>query len=248
MRKLENIAKFYKPENDFDDKLIKYGFLTAKDFFGRGHFLELGCATGQSTIKLLGYANFLDVVEGSLTNIKRTQGKIKLLVKNNKQLQKKEINFFHCNWEDFNFSKNKYSDVLWFHGLEHVSSAKQILAKVRHGLAKGGRLHIIIPNANSFHRKLGVALGLLKNVNQLNERDKKVGHVIVYDFEKVSRLLKKNGFEICHWQGIFFKLFSNDTMMDLTKKIKWLDNALFDLGKDFSENGAELYICAKLDK
>lgn len=247
MRKLDKIAKFYKPEKDFDNCLIERGFDVAKDYFGHGNFLELGCATGQSTIRLLCYVDRLDVVEGSTVNIRKTQDKIKFLARTKRWLKKKEVNFFCCDWRGFSFPRRKYSDVIWFHGLEHVLSPTAILSSARESLIPGGRLHVIVPNADSFHRKLGVALGLLKDVHQLNQRDKKVGHATVYDYEQVSQLLKKNGFKIDHWHGIFFKLFSNKIMMDLTKKIKGLDKALFDLGKDFPANCAELYICATQD-
>lgn len=244
MQELDAIAEYYIPENDFDKFLINYGLTTAQKYFGKGCFLELGCATGESTLRLLHHVDNLDVVEGAQSNIEKTRAKIEALIKDKQWEKNKNIVFFNSLWEDFFWPEQKYSDIIWFHGLEHINSPDKILSRARRSLLPGGRLHVITPNANSYHRKLGVNLGMLKDIHELNERDKKVGHVAVYDRQQVFDLLQKNGFLVKDWHGVFFKLFSNKIMFELCQKEKGLAGALFALGKDFPENCAELYICA----
>ena len=44
---LDNIAQYYKIEEDFDIVFMWYNFVVAHEYFIGDTFLELGCATGE---------------------------------------------------------------------------------------------------------------------------------------------------------------------------------------------------------
>lgn len=231
---LDKISNFYT-EEDFDYILIYYGLKIFEKYRKGNHFLELGCSLGISTSHLLNYASSLDVVEGSELNIIKTKNRI---VKHNR------VNFYHSLWEDFNYPINKYSDVIWFRGLEHVNNPEKILRKIISSLIDDGRLHIIIPNALSLHRRLGTIMGILKNNWELSERDKSLGHFKVYDKNQLLDLLSKEGYKINIWQGILLKPLPNHKMLELYKDNPQLIDALFEIGKELPDYCAEIYVCA----
>jgi len=231
---LDEIASFYT-EEDFDSVLLYYGLKIFEKQRRGDTFLELGCSLGISTTFLLSYALSLDVVEGSIKNIE----KAKTRVGNNDK-----VRFYHSLWEDFNYPKNKYSDIIWFRGMEHISNPEVVLKKIRSSLISGGRLHITVPNALSLHRRLGSLMGLLRDPWSLSERDKALGHFKVYDRFKLISLLKENGYQIIHWEGIILKPLPNSKMLELYKENPKLIEALFEIGKELPDYCAEIYVCA----
>jgi SAM-dependent methyltransferase len=244
MNDLDDIADYYKIEDDFDMIFMKYNFEVAEKYFFGKTFLELGCATGESTIKMLDYADTIDVVEGSIKNIETSQKKINRL----QSSVSSRVKFHHSDWFAFDYALSHYSDIVFFRGLEHLSEPDRLLKQIKGSLTEDGRIHIVIPNALSLHRKIGVSMGLLKSTYELNERDKKVGHFKVYDRHQVEELLRKAGYEIITWKGIFLKMLPNDEMLRLYKNNPEFIKALFSIGNEFPEQCAEIYICAKPKK
>ena len=110
-------------------------------------------------------------------------------------------------------------------------------------LIPNGRLHIVIPNALSLHRRVGVYAGYLKEPHELNDRDKEVGHVKVYDRFEIVELLKKSAFNILDFQGVLLKPLPNSDMMAMYKKNPDLIQAFFDVGKELPDYCAEIYMC-----
>ena len=53
----------------------------------------------------------------------------------------------------------------------------QLLRWVRTWLQPTGRLHVVVPNADSLHRRVGVAMGALGRVDELSERDRRFGQL-----------------------------------------------------------------------
>ncbi len=231
---LDKIADFYT-EEDFDYILLYYGLKVFEENISGEHFLELGCSLGISTSFLLNYAVSLDVVEGSELNIKKAKKRIG---------NANRVNFYHSLWEDFNYPLNKYSDIIWFRGLEHVNVPEKVLRKITPSLASDGRLHIIVPNALSLHRRIGNIMGILKSPWDLSERDKALGHFKVYDRFQLFALLTENGYKIIKWQGILLKPLPNHKMLELYKENPKLIEALFEIGKELPDYCAEIYVCA----
>jgi 2-polyprenyl-3-methyl-5-hydroxy-6-metoxy-1,4-benzoquinol methylase len=67
--------------------------------------------------------------------------------------------------------------VLALHVLEHVDDPKTIVKKMYSWLKPGGKAIVVVPNSESLHRRLAVALNLQTHLNTLSKRDKIVGHL-----------------------------------------------------------------------
>ena len=234
---LEEIASFYNVENDFDALLVSYDFEVAKEYFFGRKFLELGCATGESTLKLIPFADSIDLVEGAEKNIETT----KIKVGNDNRAR---IEYFHALWENYQFPVGTYSDVIWFHGIEHVEDPVFLLQRIFDSLKENGRLHIVTPNAFSLHRRVGVAMGLLQDVHELNDRDRAVGHCVVFDRQQVRKLLEENKYTIFSESGIMIKPLPNAKMKELSLQNSVLIDAYFTVGKELVDLAAETYLCA----
>ena len=85
---------------------------------------------------------------------------------------------------------------------------------------------------------------LLASEYQLNSRDHQLGHYRVYDLETLENHAKEAKFKIIKKGGYFLKPISNGQI-----DIQWNESmieAFYNLGFDFEENSAEIYIvCQK---
>ncbi|PIW36741.1 MAG: hypothetical protein COW24_03590 [Candidatus Kerfeldbacteria bacterium CG15_BIG_FIL_POST_REV_8_21_14_020_45_12] len=237
MNKLDEIAHYYKIEDDFDMVYMQHNFIVAQDYFVGEKFLELGCATGESTLASMHFAKQIDVVEGSPVNIDITKKKVEA-----QNMPAVTVNFQEAYWEDFSFEENSYSDVLFFRGLEHLKDPAPVMKNIFKALKPGGRCHIVVPNANSLHRKIGVNMGLLKEVHELNDRDKSVGHERVFDLYTLLETVKSFDFEVVDWRGVMLKVLSNGQMQELCKDNENLIKGFFEVGKELPDRCAELYM------
>ena len=80
----------------------------------------------------------------------------------------------------------RFQTVIATHVLEHVYEPVQVLRHCHEWLAPGGRMIVIVPNATSIHRRLGVKMGTLQTVYDFTERDVQLGHQRVYDLDRLK--------------------------------------------------------------
>lgn len=231
--KLDQISDLYDSEKDFDRHLIEYGFEVISQHLLGPRILEMGCADGVMTKLLIGICSRLDVVDGSQKYIDKL-----------KERFKDKINYYVSLFEDFQ-PTSVYNSIVLARGLEHVDDPVTLLRKISRWLSpeKGSFLHIIVPNADSLHRRIGVKMKMIDSTTSMSERDKKFGHKRVYDFSTLKKDVEEAGMEIVHYEGIFLKPLSNAQMESWNKKL--LD-AFFEMGKELPEYCAEIYVkCAK---
>jgi len=239
--KLNKIAKQYDPstpQKDFDYWLLKFDFKVLEKYLIGDTVIELGCGRGIITLELAKIVkNKLIVVEGSKENISY----VKNLLGNTTKVE-----FYHSLWQEFNYN-GKVSDVVFFSGLEHLSEedGKFILLKIKNWLDEYSRLHIVVPNVKSMHRRIAWYGDIISNVFEFSERDKLLGHKTLYDREKLFNLLKKVGYKILHWEGIFLKPFPNNAMMKLNLSEREL-KGLFEISKELPDYCAHIYLCCKV--
>ena len=84
-------------------------------------------------------------------------------------------------------------------------------------------------------------MGLLQRVDGLNERDVSLGHRRVYTREKLVEHVNSAGLTSLDEEFILLKILSNAQMEALDPK---LIQALFELGHEFPDLCADLYIRA----
>lgn len=220
------------PENDFDYWLVRFNMEVAGDLIIGTNVLELGCFAGFSTSLLLERAQRLTVVDLSQENVDLTRKKL--------AAASDRMTLVCSAWEKFE-PKEKFSDAVMWRGLEHVVEPVPLLRRIGTWLAPGGRLHIVVPNAQSLHRRVGLAMGLLGDVHELNDRDREVGHQRVYDRALLTRHLETAGFHLRRWEGVYLKPLSNSQMQGWDEP---LIRAFFKVGRELPDYCAELYVCA----
>ncbi len=213
--KVDAVAEWYKTREDFDSVLIHYGWLKMKSRAYPGTALELGSADGLMTERLLKHFKRVVVVEGAEKNVQ--------WVKKNFP----EVEVHHCLFEEFTTTE-KFDNIIAARVLEHLDDPVGVLSKIRKFLSPGGRLHVVVPNADSFNRKLGLAMGMIKSLDELSERDLKCEHRRVYRKDLLMTHLREAGFDVQELTGTFLKPLSNALMMNWDPKIIEGLNALSD--------------------
>lgn len=236
---LDDIAALYdptSPQKDFDYWYVQFDLDVLSNFLIGEKVIELGCRKGVLTEKLVQICQKLIIVEAAEANITFVCDRLKGY---------SNFEFYHSLWQDFDYVANDISDVVFFMGLEHLNhkDALFVLRKMKSFLRPDGRLHIVVPNARSLHRRIAYYMNLIEDVHELSDRDRLFGHTRVYDKECLFDELKECGFDILHWEGIFLKPFPNDLMSPLDEGII---RGLYQMGRELPDYCAHIYaLCTK---
>ena len=108
------------------------------------------------------------------------------------------------------FSPGKrYQNLVLAHVLEHLPDPVAFLVSAREWLLPHGRIIATVPNAYSFHRLLGVAMGLLAHATDLDQGDRAIGHRRVLTPFGLRQCVTLAGFRILEQVGYFFKPLPN---------------------------------------
>lgn len=236
---LDDSAAIYdptSPQKDFDYWYIQFDMDVLSKFLIGEKVIELGCAKGVSTEKLAQWCKKLIVVEGAEANITTARNRLK---------KYSNVEFCHSLWQDFDYTTDDISDIVWFMGLDSLDheNALLVLRKIRSFLRPKGRLHVVVPNAKSLHRRLACCMNLIEDIHEPSERHKLFGQTRVYDKEMLLCELKECGFDVLHWEGIFLKPFPNDLMIPLNRSII---HGLYQIGRELPDYCAHIYaLCTK---
>jgi SAM-dependent methyltransferase len=231
--RLDEIARIYDAAGDFDGVLTGFAWELLR---GRLHdgarVLELGCSSGVMTALLAAHPGVaaLTVVDGSRAYLDDVAARLA-------PRPGLEVRFEHALFEDYRPAE-RHDDVIMARAVEHLAAPRPVLAAARGWLTERGQLHVMVPNALSFHRLLGVAMGLLPEPHALNERDRAYGHHRVYDADSLAAELEGAGWEVVEAGGSFLKFLSNAQMQALPPPV-W--DGLHRLGASFPRHCAELY-------
>lgn len=185
--------------------------------------LELGLGHGFSTLQFNPHFKQHLVIDGSpevisLFNAKHCLNSLEILE-----------SYFE------NFQADRRFDVIVMGFiLEHVDDPGLIVRKYRDFLNPGGRMFIAVPNAKSLNRRLGLALGKIDNIYDLNANDHLLGHKRQFCADTLKRLMIENGYEVPWMEGIYLKplpLHVLQTMEDFDDNLQ----AMCEVGVDFPE-------------
>lgn len=89
--------------------------------------------------------------------------------------------------------------------LEHVDDPDLILSRYRKMLNPNGRVYVAVPNAKSLNRRIGLEMGLINDIYDLNANDIALGHQRQYCRQTLSIAVTKAGYRITHEEGIYLK-------------------------------------------
>lgn len=229
--RLAGLAPDFSSYEGFNARLIDYRFEAIRPFVaGAARCLELGSADGRMTAQLEPVVGSLVAVDGSERYVTALRERLP------------GVEAVCALFEEY-LPVEPPDVVVLAHVLEHVAAPVQLLARVRRYLAPGGRIVVSVPNADSLHRQVGVAMGLLHRVTDLNDADRSIGHRRVYTRDGLLADVAAAGFEPVHVGGVFLKPLSNGQI-----EAQWpveLQDAFFEAGKRFPELCAELVVVAR---
>jgi trans-aconitate methyltransferase len=196
--------------------------------------LELGYGSGHWTKRLVDSGFDVTIIEGSNVLAEHCLSRFGDSVKIARSL-----------FEEF-VPKECYNTIIASCVLEHVKDYKHMLKLLKSWLHEKGDLHIVIPNALSLHRRIGLKMGLLKDPMELSPQELEVGHYHSFTPDTFKAELKKSGLKINFMKGIFLKPLSSSQMMDWPEELLEAYNKLSD---DLPEYTAFLYAnCSHVNK
>lgn len=217
----------------FNDWLIARRYKELKRYFRGRDCLELGSAEGMGTGFLLEYFEHVVAVDGSQVALDEVKRRFKT----------KKLETVHAFFEELDLGGRHFDTIILAHILEHVDDPKKVLKHAKKFLKKDGVLIIDVPNGCSLHRQVGVKMGLLSKVTELNKADLSIGHQRVYTPDTFKKDVESCDLRIKTYGGMFIKVLSNSQ----TEKVfdeKQLE-ALFNVGLDNPDIAAEIFIVAQ---
>lgn len=228
--KVRRVSGWYKTEG-FYQTLLELEFGEIRKFFSGRKALEIGPADGFHTARL---PRFFDDVTCIEPAEKYCQGLSKKLGKRLRIIPR---------FLDEVELEETFDTILCAHLLEHLRNPVEALKKIARWMHSRSRLILIVPNANSLHRHVGVALGMLRSVSQLNGLDKKLGHFRVYDKNRLLKEVNEARLKVERIGGVMIKPLSNAQMESWEPK---LVRALHRAGHAFPDWCADLiFVCRK---
>jgi len=142
-------------------------------------------------------------------------------------------------------------DMVLLSGLLHeVSEPDRLLGAARRLCRSNTMLHVNVPSALSFHRRLGQAAGFLSNLEEISERAVQLQQKRSYSPAALRAAIEESGFRVCQEGGYFFKPFTHKQMsrwMGEEKSRDRIEQGLFELGKQFPDLASEIYCEAKIE-
>ena len=231
LKTLDDVANRYELEQDFDIHQVRYyGRILQKKISGKS-CLEVGCGDGSMTVMLAQTASLVHVVDASKKYLGQVRDRVGDRVKT-----------FESFFEDF-VPPQHYDAVVCTHVMEHVIDTVALIKRMGSWLAPGGTLYLLVPNALSFHRMLGVEMGLQQDVHDLSPRDHALGHKRVYDYQTLSADIMAAGLTHGEVGGVLFKPLPNALMENLPQPVI---DGLDSMGEKFPQNAGEIYYECRL--
>ena len=134
-------------------------------------------------------------------------------------------------------------DMIICSGLLHeVSDAHALLVAIQCVMDSETIVHINVPNADSFHRRLAVSMGLIDDGHQFSARNEALQQSRVYDINTLAQDLENAGLSIVETGGYLIKPFTHDQM---EKIIPVLGHPVLDglneLGKSLPSLASEIF-------
>jgi SAM-dependent methyltransferase len=198
MNNLDSVSSEYRPNaaTAIENHLILnwYPRRIVERFGHCGSLLELGIGHGLTASIFNKACDRHVLVEGS-------QVVIDQFCASNPNF-KADLNFGY--FEEFD-TEELFDVIVMGFVLEHVVSPDYLLERFRKFLKPGGRLYVAVPNAKSMNRRLGIELGMINDIYDLNANDHAMGHRRQYCLDTMKQELTQCGYSVTHQEGIYLK-------------------------------------------
>jgi trans-aconitate methyltransferase len=169
--------------------------------------LEMGFGHGIWTQKIVDKFGHSNICEASPSLIKKAR-----------QRYGKKIELYESLFEEF-VPQKKYNTIIASFILEHVKDPVDLLKRMSSWLKSDGQIIVIVPNADSFHRRLAVCMGIQKTTDELGQTDRLIGHRRVYTLKKIEENITLAGLKIKRKKGLFIKFLPQSMMKNLSDQI-----------------------------
>jgi 2-polyprenyl-3-methyl-5-hydroxy-6-metoxy-1,4-benzoquinol methylase len=236
-RNLDDEASEYQEgaKTSFENELILnwYPKRILERMQPRTDILELGIGHGYTPIWFSEHANRHVVIDGSNIVIKRF-----------KQKHPEFKGEIVCSYFEDYQCQEQFDYIVMGFVLEHVNDPILILKKYRDHIKPGGKLYAAVPNGKSLNRRIGFAMGIIDDLNGLNDNDIAQGHKRQYCIESFAEDIKQAGFEIMHTEGIYLKPLPLHVLQNIENANKNFQ-ALLEVGVDFPDLCVGIWIEAK---
>lgn len=229
-RRLSEVAEWYETEG-FYAKLLAYGYETIRRNFTGQRCLELGCADGAMTERLVDDFDRVVAVDGAAEYCESVRERI----------DRDELTVECSLFEEYR-PDEVFETVVMAHVLEHLRDPVAVLDRVRDWVAEDGVVIVVVPNGMSLHRQVGAEMGVIEEPTTLDDHDERLGHRRVYTPQELEEDVQSAGYELHSTGGIGLKPLTNDQMDELLDE--QIQNAYLSMGDEFSEIAAERYVVA----
>ncbi len=222
---------------DFD-VLHPFMIKSFEPFLNAGSLLELGSYKGDFTKRLLPFFDDVTCVEAS-----------DLAISEAKERLGGRVKYVNDTFERVNLPK-RYDNIIMTHVLEHIDDPVLVLKRINEEwLADGGKLFLVVPNANAPSRQIAVKMGLISHNSAVTPAEAEHGHRCTYSLDTLERDAVTAGLNVTYRTGIFFKALANfqwDRLLqtDIISK-EYLDGC-FQLGQQYPDLCASIFLlCEK---
>ncbi|MBC2836292.1 class I SAM-dependent methyltransferase [Paragemmobacter straminiformis] len=202
-------------------------------FPSHAHVLELGIGHGLTCNHFAQHFEEYHVIDGSSA----------VIAKFRKSYPNAPITLHEGYFENFETDRRFDLIVMGF-VLEHVDDPALILRRFRQFLKPNGKVVMTVPNAESLHRQLGQAAGLLPDLMQLGDGDRALGHVRNFTLQTLTSMIETAGYRVTSSEGLFLKPFTTSQLKSLSLSKPIID-ALCKIGVQHPELSAALMVEAE---
>jgi 2-polyprenyl-3-methyl-5-hydroxy-6-metoxy-1,4-benzoquinol methylase len=182
---------------DFDYVHREYMVEALSPFFNGGAALELGCYKGEFTRLIAARFDDVTVVEAGSELIEEARAKVPATVA-----------FIHSTFEAVTLDR-RFDAIFLVHTLEHLDDAVAVLSRARGWLSEGGRLFVVVPNANAPSRQIAVHMGLISHNDAVTAGEYAHGHRRTYALDTLERDARAADLRVLHRGGVLFKPLAN---------------------------------------
>lgn len=133
--------------------------------------------------------------------------------------------------------------------LHEVPDPQALLGAVKAVCGRATDLHVNVPNAQSLHRLLAVAMGLIPAPDALSSTQQRMQQRFTYDADSLDAELARAGFAVCDRGPIFVKPFTHAQMQRLVDDgfmTPQMLDGLDRLAQSLPGLGSEIWVNARL--
>jgi len=224
---LDDIAGDHDQTRGFTPRLIACRARLLNELIPPGEVLDLGCADGLLTGALARHHRRVVAVDASPVRVERTRRATAGLPVEVMQGYFEEV-----------APGGPFDAVIMACILEHLDDPVALLRRCAGWLRPGGVVAAVVPHGRSLHRRAGVHMGMLPDLDALGEADDALDHKRVYTVERLGEELALAGLTVTATGGILLKPLPNSKMAEQPPA---LIDAWEALGRELPDLAAEIY-------